>query len=356
MQYSTIIGIDVHGKSNSACAIDKTTGVMAERRLPADVGSLLGWIEENGFSAPVCCCYESGPTGFALARELREGGIACSVAAVSRLPRRRDGKKTDAIDAEALCRLFDCGAVTEVWVPPAEQEAHRSLSRLRAQASKDLTRAKQRTTSFLLAKGRACGHGNWTQGWRAWARGVAFCYPEERWVLDEYLSEVARLEMRVKAIDNRIAELKAAHGGYAQLIARLEGIKGIGPVTSFALATEVGDFSRFGSAAQFASYLGLVPSESSSGERRRTGGITKCGNAYLRRLLVESASSCGRALRTAHVTDPRVPPPVREHIERCNRRIRARRKALDARGKQANKAKCAVARELAEWIYHIATM
>jgi transposase len=356
MQYSTIIGVDVHARSNTAYALDTLTGAVAQKRLPADAGALVRWIDENAFSAPVCCCYESGPTGFALARELHAQGVGCAVAAVSRLPKASDGKKSDPIDAERLCRLFMSGAVTEVWLPPAAQEAHRSLSRLRAQASKDAARAKQRATSFLLAKGMSCEHENWTAGWRAWAKGAGFCYPEERWALDEYLAEAARLEARVRDIDARIAAFKAEHGEYGGVIARLEAINGIGPVTAFALAVEVGDFSRFRTAAQFASYLGLVPSEHSSGERRHTGHITKCGNPYLRRLLIECASPCTRARRMAPAAGTGLPPLVKGHIERCNRRLKARRAALDARGKQANKAKCAIAREMAEWIYHIATM
>jgi transposase len=355
-QYSTVIGIDAHADTNTVYAMDKTTGTIAEKRLSADPAVLLQWMKTAQLSEPVGCCYESGPTGFYLARELGKANIDCHIAAVSRLPQRRDGKKNDPMDAKTLAHLFEAGQTTDVWVPPVEVEAHKNLSRLRAHASKDLAKSKQRVTSLLLTKGVRFEEGNWTLAWRKKVKALHLSDPCDDYVLEEYLAEVSHLEGRLKAIEDRTEAFIAAHTEYAQTIARLDSIGGIAKTTAFAFAVEIGDFTRFKSSGAFASYIGLTPSESSTGPHHRTGCITKCGNRYLRYLLIEAVSVYARNINLEKNIDVGLDPYVRSEIAKCNKRLKKRQQALKKRGKQANKVKVALARELACWIWHIATL
>jgi len=355
-KYSTVIGIDAHKETNSVYAIDKTTGEVASAKLPSDAGALLGWIGKQGLSGPVGCCYESGPTGFWLAREMDAAGTDCHVAAVSRLAKRRDGRKTDALDAKTLAQLFEAGGTVDVWVPPVETEAHRNLSRLRSRAVKDATRAKQRVTSLLLTKGVRLEGDNWSGAWRKALKALRLPQPEDDYVLRELCAEAEHQEARVKAIDAELDRFRAAHGEYAETIRRLDSIYGVAAVTATAFAVEIGDFSRFSDGAGLASYVGLTPSESSTGQHRSTGAITKCGNSFLRTLSIEAASAYCRAKGTERAIDPSLAPEVRAAVAKVNKRLRKRYADLKRRKKSANKIKVAIAREMVSAMFYIATM
>jgi transposase len=356
MRHCTNIGIDAHSRKNSVCAIVAETGEVFEATFSEDPGEIVAWIEERGFPRPLRCCYESGPTGFGLARALGEAGVDCVVAATSKLPRRSDRRKNDRVDAEWLARMLAAGSLRPVRVPSVEEEALCHLSRLRGEVAADLRAARQRVASFLLLTGvrYTLTKRRWTRTFRRWAEALEFAQPADTFVFRERLAAVYRLEERLGAVE---AEIMRAVGESPELsarMARFECIHGIGRVSAFSLVCEVHDFARFRNGSAFASYIGLVPSESSSGQRVSRGAIAKTGNSHLRRVLVEAASCYSRPFKAVRAEDPAVPASVRAKAEKCSRRLRDRRRALVERGLARNKVKVAVARELCEWIYWIA--
>jgi transposase len=358
MRYSTSIGIDTHMKTNQICAIDKKTGVIAEARLSADPQELISWIREQEFTLPIRCCYESGPTGFGLARELNKAGICCVIAATSKLPLRVDKQKNDRVDAEWLARMLDSGAVRPVMIPTLEEESLCHLSRLRGEVASDLRRAKQRVASFLLLTKTSytLTKKRWTKKFNAWAGSYEFACAADTFTFRIKVASVLRLEERLKEVEGEILKVIASHPELQDRMKRFLALHGIGIVSAFSLVCEVYDFERFKNGAALASYLGLVPSESSTGPKYARGKIAKTGNSHLRRILIEAASCYSRPIKRVKAEDLSVPEPVRAKAEKCKLRLKKRREALKKRGMLANKAKVAVARELAEWIYHIAVM
>ena len=196
MRYCTNIGVDAHSKKNSVCAIEAETGEVREATLSEDPRELVAWIRGGGFPEPLRCCYESGPTGFGLARALAEAGIECVGAATSKLPRRSDRRKNDRADAEWLARMLAAGSVRPVRVPSAEEEALCHLSRLRGEVAADLRAARQRVASFLLLTGTAytLTRKRWTKTFRAWAESHEFDQPADTFVFREKLAAAYRLE------------------------------------------------------------------------------------------------------------------------------------------------------------------
>lgn len=358
MKYCTNIGIDAHSKKNSVCAIVDATGEVREATLAEDPLELVEWIRGQRFPEPVGCCYESGPTGFGLARALREAGIACTVAATSKLPLRVDRQKNDRIDAEWLARMLAAGSVRPVRVPSVEEEALCHLSRLRGEVAADLRAAKQRVSSFLLLTGvkYTLTKKRWTKTFRKWAEALEFSQAADAFVFREKLAAVYRLEERLEAVESEISRIVGGSPELSARMARFECIHGIGRVAAFSLVCEVYDFGRFRNGSAFASYLGLVPSERSSGNKESRGRSAKTGNSHLRRILVEAASAYSRRFKAVKSEDARVPGLVRAKAHKCAVRLRRRRRALVERGVAKNKAKIAIARELAEWIYWIAVM
>jgi transposase len=358
MYYSTTIGIDTHAKKNEVFALDSETGEVSTATLGGDYAEVVSWIAGQGFREPVRAAYESGPTGFGLCRALQAANINCVVAATSKLPRRTDRRKNDRIDAQWLCRETMAGNVSSVRIPSVHEEALRNLSRLRGEAAKDLARAKQRVGSFMLLNNIVFTgtKKRWTVRFRKWAKEAEFADPVDTFVFREKLAEAYRREERLSAIEAKILETIASEPRLSGLMRRFECIHGVGTVTAFSLVCEANDFTRFKNGPSFAAYLGLVPSESSTGERHSRGSITKCGNSHLRRILIEAASAYSRATTLSKAMDNTLDPLVRAHAQKCSKRLLKRRRALEKRGKQANKAKVAIARELAEWIYHIAVM
>lgn len=358
MRYSTSIGIDTHSKKNSVCAIIADTGELRQTTLAGNPSELIRWVFEQRFPEPFCCCYESGPTGFGLARALVEAGIPCVVAATSKLPVRIDRQKNDRIDAEWLARMLAAGSVRAARVPSVEEEALCHLSRLRGEIASDLRAAKQRITSFLLLTGTEYTRSKrrWTKTFRNWAETYEFAQPADTFVFRDKLAAVYRLEERLAAVEAEILRIIAGSAELSERMARFESIYGIGKVAAFSLVCEVHDFERFRNGSAFASYLGLVPSEHSTGKKNAHGKTTKTGNSHLRRILMETASMYSRPVKLAKSEDPRVPELVRAKALACAHRLRKRRIALIDRGMNRNKAKAAIARELAEWIYWIAVM
>ncbi|MDJ0358622.1 IS110 family transposase, partial [Paenarthrobacter sp. PH39-S1] len=241
------------------------------------------------FEAPVKAVYESGPTGYVLARFLREAGIDCVVAASSKLLRAPGDKvKTDKRDARLLVEMLALGQVTEVRVPTREQEDLRDLSRLRATAAKNLAHARQHVNAILLRHGiRYPEKTKWTQSHQGWLHRQRFDSAMLQFAYEADVEEAELLAARLKRIDQRIAEV-AKNCEYTPVVDALMCLRGIEVTTGFGLAVEIGDWTRF-TGATIGSYVGLVPSEQSSGQSRHQGPITKAGSKYARKLLIEAA-------------------------------------------------------------------
>lgn len=358
MRYSTIVGIDTHSKKNAVCAIVTQTGEVCETVLSEDPAQLVSWIEGHGFQKPVGCVYESGPTGFGLARSLADAGIACTVAATSKLSYRVDRQKNDRADARWLAQQFAAGMVRAVHVPTPEEESLCHLSRLRGEVASDLRRAKQRVSSFLLLTKTeyTLTRKRWSKAFYRWAEGYEFAQPADTFAFRYKMSAVLRLEERLSEVEAEILRVIALNPELSARMARFTCIHGIGKVAAFSLVCEVYGFERFRNGAAFASFIGLVPSESSSGKKVSRGAIAKQGNSHLRRILVEAANCYSRPFKVVRGEDASVPEAVRAKAERCTDRLRKRMAALKERGLPPSKAKVAVARELAEWVYWIAVM
>ena len=293
--YVTAIGLDVHARSIKACALNPMTGEVERASFGYDPASVAEWA--LGFESPKAV-YESGVTGFHLCRALRALGLDCAVGAVSKMqrPAADRGRKTDRRDAEFLARLLATRNVVEVWVPDERTEAARDLSRALADARGDLQRAKQRMSKFLLRHGHVFDEptptggrrGNWTRAYWRWADAIEFVEPDDAAAYEHYRDCVRRCEEARDALARRVAE-SAGRPEWKPAVDALRCVKGVDVATAFLLACEMGDPGRFPSAPSFASWCGLAPSEHSSGETSSRGGITRAGNAHVRRALVESA-------------------------------------------------------------------
>lgn len=363
MKYRICVGIDTHSTKNEVCALDTETGEVMRETLsedPLELGAFLARMraELGCGQRDAKCVYEAGPTGFGLARSLAMAGWACCVAATSKLPQRIDAMKTDRVDAEWLARCLAAGAVREVRVPTAAEESLAHLSSLRASCARQKRAARQRVSSFLLLTGEryTLTKGLWTKTFADWAESHEFPQPEDTYVFRDLYREAEHQAARVAECEAEIARVVASDPELEQRVRRLMCLPRVGRVTAYSLVCEVYDFSRFRSGSAFASWLGLTPSERSTGARRSRGPITKRGNSELRRLLVEASSAYSASSAPARVDASGVPEAVAEKARRCCARLRARRARLRDRGVPANKAKVAVARELAEWVYYLMVM
>ncbi|GIN84805.1 IS110 family transposase [Heyndrickxia sporothermodurans] len=236
-------------------------------------------------------CYEAGPTGYSLYRLFLSLGIECEVIAPSLIPKKPGERiKTDRRDSIKLAKLFRSGELTSIYVPTENDEALRDLVRAREDAKEDELRAKHRLSKFLLRndinppfKGK-----KWTRKYREWLNTLKFERSTSKVVFQEYLHHLHEVEQRVKRLEEEI-KLQSIEGYHAPMIQALQSLRGIATITATSLAAEIGSFKRFASPKKLMSYVGLIPSENSSGEIRRQGNITKTGNRHVRRLLVEAA-------------------------------------------------------------------
>jgi transposase len=258
--------------------------------IPNETKLLIKRLKALGQLALLRCCYEAGPTGFALHRSLRDAGIDCIVIAPSLVPKRAgDRVKTDRRDAVKLARFLRSGDLTEVHVPEASTEAMRDLERSRDDAKRAERTSRHQLSKFLLRHGRRYeGKTAWTGMHLDWARGQAFAHEALNRVLVDYVQAVENATARVDRLTQDIAELVETWS-QRPLVKALQALRGVQLVTAVILAAELGDFERFPSAPAPMAYLGLVPSEHSSGETRRRGRITRTGNGHVRRVLIESA-------------------------------------------------------------------
>ncbi|MFT4287510.1 IS110 family transposase, partial [Nocardioides sp.] len=286
----TSVGLDVHARSVAAAAIDGVTGELFQTTLTPSYDHVRSWL--RGLPGPVAVAYEAGPTGFGLYRHLSAAGIRCEVIAPSKLQRPAgDRVKTDAKDAVHLARLLRIDEITPVAVPSVDQEAARDLVRAREDARGDLMRARHRLSKLLLRHGIVYYDGNpWTGRHDRWLRTEALpqlTTTATRLRFDSDYDAVLTVTARRDRLDEQIAAM-AADSELTPIVRRLGCLRGIGTLTGFALAVEIGDWHRF-TGNSIGSFVGLVPSEQSSGASRSQGPITKAGNTHARRLLVEAA-------------------------------------------------------------------
>jgi transposase len=349
------VGVDLHARSAVAGVLDGLSGELRTERVPAAAAALVAWLA--GLPAPVRVAYEAGPTGFGLARACASAGIACLVAAPGKIPRASAERvKTDRRDAERLARLLRLGELTAVRVPEELEEQGRDLVRAREDTRADLMRSRHRLSKLLLRHELLWERSAWTREHDRWLAGLRFDGPLAV-CFDESYGAVLQAKARRDRLDQAIAELAAAPP-YAEIVARLCCLRGVSTLTALALTVELGDWRRF-DPARLGAFLGLVPSESSSGKQRRQGPITKTGNSHARRLLVEAAWHQRRPLRPSLALAGRragQPAAVRAEAEAIARRLHQRWWNLEHRGKRRTIVAVAVARELAGHCCKLATM
>jgi transposase len=354
----TSVGLDVHARSVVACGLDTVTGQIQHQRLVPSAEAVLDWLRR--LPAPIAVAYEAGPTGFDLARQLTSAGVRCVVAAPSKLQRPvADRIKTDARDALHLARLLRMDQIVEVRVPSIEQEAARDLVRAREAVRGDLMRYRHRLSKLLLRHGIVYSGGRtWTGVHETWLRRQQFAQRGTQVAFDAELEAMVFAVDRRNQLDKVISDM-AANSEYAPLVRRLGCLRGVAVLTAFGLAVEIGDWHRF-TGASIGAYVGLVPTESSSGQQRSQGSITKTGNAHARRLLVEAAWHHRRRYDTPGATMrarwEMASPAAKARGHAGNHRLHRRWLALLDRRKKPVIANVAIARELAGWCWSLAVL
>jgi len=351
-------GLDVHARKTVAAAVLLGSGEVFRARLAGGAPEAIGWL--RSLPGPVRAVYEAGPTGFGLARAARAAGIEMMVCAPGAIPRQPgDRVKTDARDALKLARLHAAGQLRPVVIPEPELEALRDLVRAREDLRGDLMAARHRIGKLLLRRGLVwAGPGEtWSRRHLQWLSKLRVDDTLADVVLGEYLACHEVLLSRRDRLDALIAD-QADHGPWAATVARLRCLRGVDTLTAVGLVAEIGDFHAFEHPRQLASYLGLVPSERSSGENRRQGAITKAGSGHARRLLIEAAWHYRRPPRISMTLRHRQagqPPAAIETAWRAQLRLHRRWSHLDAaRGKRRTTVAVAVARELACFVWELA--
>jgi len=354
----SFVGLDVHAAKVVAVTGDGESGELRSRRLPGKTSEVVEFCA--GLPGPVRVAYEAGPTGFTLARALGDVGIECVVAAPGKIERpSQDRVKTDRRDAERLMRLLMVDGLHLVRVPGTEEEALRDLVRAREDVRGDLMRARHRMGKLLLRHDIAFdGPGqNWSTSHRQWLGRLELSDRGAQVTLLDYLGAIDALIVRRGALETTISELVDG-SPWAQTVARLRCLRGIDTLSAVGLCAEIGDWERFQRAGQLMSFLGVVPSENSSGEQRRQGAITKSGSRHARRLLVEAAWHYRRAPAKGLALRRRQEGQSQHVIAlswKAQQRLHRTWRRLDSeRGKRRTIVAVAVARELAGFCWAIA--
>jgi transposase len=353
----TSVGLDVRARSVVAAAIDGQSGEVFKARLMPSHAGVLEWV--GRLPGPCAVVYESGRTGFGLARALIAAGWRCEVAASSKLHRPAGERvKTDTRDALHLARLLRLDEVVSVRIPSPAEEAARDLVRAREASRQDLMRARHRLSKLLLRHGIVYSGGKaWTELHDRWLHRQRFDAIPTQAAFDDAYETVVLATARRAGLDEKITAL-ASDSEFTALTRRLACLRGICTLTGFALAVEIGDWQRF-TGASIGAYLGLVPSEHSSGQSRVQGAITKTGNTHVRRLLVEAAWHHRSAYRPGVVLQRRwnqAPAVARARGHAGKQRLHERWVNLNLRKKRPVIANVAVARELAGWCWSLAVL
>lgn len=354
------IGLDVHAETIAVAVAEPHGEVRSLGIIPNRPESVRKLMKKLGPAAHLRVCYEAGPTGYVLYWQLTALEVKCDVVAPTLVPvKAGDRVKTDRRDAVKLARSYRAGDLTPVWVPDAAHEALRDLVRAREAAKKDQLRARHRLGKFLLRHGRRppTAMKAWTQAHRAWVKTVHFEHTAQETTLMDYLHEVEHMADRIQRLDRAIDDaVQAAPQHMRAVIEALQALRGIALISAVTIVAEVGELSRFTKPRQLMGYSGAVASERSSGERTRRGGITKTGNAHLRRIVIEAAwayrhrPAVGAALRKRQVP---VSAEVTAIAWKAQHRLYTRHRALTARGKSQQQTVTALGRELLGFIWAI---
>ena len=355
------LGLDVHAETIAVAVAEPDGEVRSLGTIANREESIRKLVKKLGTPEHLRACYEAGPTGYVLYWQLTQLGVECAVVAPTLVPTKAgDRVKTDRRDAMKLARSHRSDDLTAVWVPDGNSEALRDLVRAREAAKQDQLRARHRLGKFLLRAGRrppAVGMKAWTEPYMAWVRQVHFEQPAQQATLQDYLHEVDHMAARVKRLEQAITEaVKLAAPEVQEVVKGLQALRGIAEISAVTIVAELGQISRFHTARQLMGYSGVVPSEDSSGERKKRGGITKTGNAHLRCIVVEAAwnyrhrPAIGPKLRKRQEG---VPEPIKEIAWKAQVRLSKRYARLAAAGKDQRKIVTAVGRELLGFIWAI---
>lgn len=359
--HAAYIGLDVH-KASIAVAVAEAGRESPTFRgeipnEPKAIDKLLRQMSERFAGQPLLFSYEAGACGYGIYHQINASGHDCDVVAPSLIPRRPgDRIKTDRRDAVLLARSSRAGELTRVWVPSGEQEAIRDLTRAREDMKGIELKARQRLNAFLLRHGKSYpGKSKWTPAYFRWLETVRFDNPVQHIVLTEYMDAVKDAQRRVAGLEKQMRSVLPSWS-LGPVVEALMAMRGVSLITAMTVMAELGDISRFDSPRQLMGYLGLVPSEHSSGTSRRQGGITKAGNGHVRRVLVEAAWSYrfpARKTRTIEQRAEKTSPAVQAIAWEAQKRLCGRYRQLVARGKVKQQVTTAVARELAGFLWAI---
>lgn len=354
---TTFVGLDVHKESVNVAMLLPEESEPVEWQVSHNPGSLRRLVKklQRVGVGEVKACYEAGPCGYAVQRAMRDLGVSCVVVAPSLIPRKPGERvKTDRRDARKLAELLRASLLTEVHPPTEADEAVRDLCRAREAGHADLVRGRHRVSKLLLRHGWSWtgGKKTWGQGHRLWLRSIRFEHEEDQWVLEDYLLALEQLEERLRGLDGRIEQV-SHDPRYASAVGALRCFRGIDTLTAMSLVAELHDFMRFDSPRNLMAYLGLVPSEHSSGGRERRGGITKAGNRHVRRLLIEAAWHYRHRPGVASLRRRREgqPTPVIAIADKAMQRLHRRFNRMLVSGRPRPKVVVAVARELTGFIW-----
>ena len=356
---SKYVGLDVHKETIALSIADAGGGEVRYygeiKNTPEALKKLCDKIKPK--EGGLFFCYEAGPCGFGIHRQLIDLGWDCLVVATSLIPKKAgDRVKTDRRDSIMLARLLRAGELTGAWIPDDSQEAMRDLTRGREDMKRLQKQSKQVLLAFLLRHGRSySGKSNWTKAHYAWLAEQKFTHASQQIVFQEYLNTIQSLNLRVEAFERQIEKV-ATESAFKEVIEGLMSLRGVNLLTAVTLAAELGDLRRFESAPQLMAYLGLVPSEHSSGGSRTRGGITKTGNGHVRRVLVEAAWTYRfRARKTKHLArrSKEVSEELQEISWKAQVRLCGKYEGLLSRGKLKVQVCTAVARELAGFVWAV---
>ena len=355
----TYVGLDTHKKQHKLAAILPESDEIIEMVIAnttREIGKMVKKLKKLS-DRPIHFCYEAGVCGFTLKRRIEALDCRCAVIAPTLIPRKPGERiKTDRRDAKKLLALFKAGLLTEVFPPDPEQEAARDLTRLRETAMINRKRIRQQLVKFLTRHGYIFTDGyHWTCKHLHWLRNLEFDESLLCDVFDSYFTELQHCDQRLESIDKQLEQLSQTEP-YKEIVGLLRCFHGIDTLTAISVITEIFDFGRFESPRKFMSYLGLTPSESSSGDKQKKGGICKTGNKRVRRLLNECSwhyrhpSGVSKALKARRAGQPQWAIDI---ADSAGRRLRQRYRKLINNGKMPCKANIAVARELAGFIWAI---
>lgn len=361
MKRIKFVGLDVHAETIAVAVAEQDGEVRSVGVIPNRSESVRKLVKKLGPVEELRFCYEAGPTGYVLYWQLTALGAKCEVIAPTLVPvKAGDRIKTDRRDALKLARNYRAGDLTAVWVPDTAHEALRDLVRAREAAKRDQLRARNRLTKFLLRHGKRPPQGVsvWTLKYLDWVRKeVHFEQLAQEATLLDYLHEVEHMAVRIERLDRAIEEaVKLAPPQMREVIEALQALRGIAHVTAVTVVAELGELSRFGEARQLMAYSGIVSREHSSGESTKRGGITKTGNAHLRRVVVEAAWAYRHApaiTKGLRQRQEKVSEEVKEISWKAQHRLHSRYRKLTARGKHTGKVITAMGRELLGFIWAI---